>query len=199
MFQIQGHGLLEYWKLCGIAKKIRDGKLPKGVDELTCMEALRITRPKNGFEMFGFLRAVVHGPDGKLKKDYGLVSVKTVTAAFAKHVVDALCSTGEGDLFALYRQHKMGSASAAEASGDVALGLAQSGAGTGTCTHGASSQVYASTAVITATTTFHVREHGLFNLSTGGTLMDRSTVTNIDLVTDDQVTWSYTLTVNSET
>ena len=189
----------EYWKLRGIAKKVRAGIVPKNTSQETIWKALRVTRPKGVVELFGFLNAMVHGPDGKLKKDYGLVSVKTVTAAFAKHIVNALCSTGEGDLFANYGYHKMGTASGAEASGDTALGAAQSGATLGTCTHGASSQIWASTAIVTATTTLHIREHGVFNASTGGLLLDRSTVANIDLVTDDTVTWSYTLTVNSET
>ena len=199
MFKIQGHGFFEYLKLCGIAKKVRDGQVPKGISQETIFEALRITRPKNGFEMFGMLQAAVHGPDGVLKKDYGVVSVKKVTAAFAKHIVDALCSSGAALVLPMYVYHKMGTASGAEASGDTALGLAQSGAESGTSTHGASSQLYASTAVITATTTLHIREHGIFSASTAGTLLDRSIVDNIDLITDDQVTWTYTLTVNTET
>jgi hypothetical protein len=36
----------------------------------------------------------------------------------------------------------------------------------------------------------------VFNASTGGILLDRSVVTNIDLNTDDVVTWTYELTVN---
>ena len=199
MLSYHGVGVSEYWKLRGIAKKVRAGIVPKDTSQETIWKALRVTRPKTATELFGFLTAKVHGPDGQLKRDCGLVSVKTVTAAFAKHIVDALCSTGGGDTFATYGYHKMGTASGAEASGDAALGAAQSGATLGTCTHGASSQIWASTAIVTATTTLHIREHGVFNASTGGLLLDRSTVANIDLVTDDTVTWSYTLTVNSET
>jgi len=37
----------------------------------------------------------------------------------------------------------------------------------------------------------------VFNASTGGTMLDRSVVTNIDLNTDDVVTWTYELTLTA--
>jgi hypothetical protein len=151
--------------------------------------------------MFGILRAAVHGPDGMLKRDLGIVSVKKVTAQFAKHIVDALCSSGASDVMPMYFYHKMGTGSTAEASGDTALisFVPQPGAAVGTSTHGASSQVYATTAIWTALTILNIREHGVFAASTGGSLLDRSLVATIDLITDDQVTWTYSLTVNTET
>lgn len=199
MFKIQGHGFFEFLKLCKIARQVRDGVTPKGVPQDVIFEALKVTRPRNAVEMFGFLKAKHFNSAGELVKDLGLVSVKSVTLAFAEHVVDALCSCGESDLFNQYFYHKMGTVSAAAVSGDTALGGAQSGAGVGTNTHGATSNLFASTGTISADTTLNIREHGLFNISTGGTLLDRSVVATIDLATDDTVEWTYTLTVNSET
>ena len=200
MLQYQGKPIMEYWKLRGIAKQIRNGVLPKGVDQNTAFEALKLTRPKNALEMFGFLSAKIEKTDGTPVQDLGLVSCKKVTLAFAKRLVDALCTSG--DVLDNFNQHKQGSASGPEASGDAALGLAQSGAqgvtGNAAATHGAGSVIYITVGTLTASTAYEIREHGVFNASTGGILLDRSLVTAIAVNTDDVVTWTYSLAVGSE-
>jgi hypothetical protein len=199
MLQYQGHSLMEYWKLRGIAKKVRAGIIPKDTSKEDVWEALRVTRPRNAAEIFGFLSAVVHNPDGSIKKDYGLVSCREVTAAFAKRLVDAMCTSG--DVIDNFNQHKQGSGSTAETDTETALVAAQSGAqgvtGNAAATHGSSSQIYQTVGTITATTAYEIREHGVFNASTGGILLDRSVVTAIAVNTDDVVTWTYQLTVNA--
>ena len=201
MLQYQGKSIMEYWRLRGIARKVRAGILPKGVDKDTIFEALKLTRPRNVMEMFGFLTAQIERADGGPPTDLGLVSVKKVTLAFANRLVDAMITSG--DVLDNFNQHKQGSGSAAEASGDSALGVAQSGAqgvtGGAAVTHGATSNIYRTIGTITATTAYEIREHGVFNASTGGILLDRSLVTAIAVNTDDVVTWTYELTVNTET
>ncbi len=183
------------WGLRRIAAQVRAGIVPKGVDQQIIFEALRLTRPRNVVEMFGFLSAKAFHPDGTLKKDYGLVSVKEVSAVFAKRLVDSM--TTSGDAIEDFKHHKQGAGSTAETDTDTALVTAQSGATLGTQTHGANSQIYQTVGTITATTAYGCREHGVFNASTGGILLDRSVVTAIDLNTDDIVTWTYALTVNA--
>lgn len=188
--------LLEYWKLKRIAKQVRAGKVPKGVSKERIFEALRVTRP-NAVEMFGFLEAKIWNPDGSLKRDVGLVSCRKITAAFAKVLVDGFADSAVAADLDHFAYHKMGAGSTAETDTETALVTQQVGATLGTQTHGTSSQIYQTVGTITAGSSFGCREHGIFNASTGGTMLDRSVVTNIDLNTDDIVTWTYSLTVNA--
>jgi hypothetical protein len=161
-------------------------------------DALKQTKPRNVMEVFGFLSAQVQKTDGTFK-DYGLVSVREVTTNFAIRLVDAMLTSG--DVIDNFNQHKMGSGSTAETSGDSALISQQVGAqgatGNAAATHGSSSNVYRTIGTLTAGSAYGCREHGVFNASTGGIMLDRSLVTNIDLNTDDVVTWTYELTINA--
>ena len=200
MLQYQGVPILEYWKLRGIAKKVRAGIVPKGVEKDIVFKALKLTRPKNALEAFGFLSAKIQRAAGGPEEDLGLVSVKKVTLAFVEHLVDAMVTN---TAMTGFHQHKQGSGSTAEASGDTALVTqqvgAQAGAGDTEAIHGATSNVFQTKGTITAGSAYEIREHGVFNASTGGVLLDRSVVTAINVATDDVVTWTYDLTVNTET
>ena len=129
-------------------------------------------------------------------EDRGVVSVREVTQAFTKRLVDAM--TDSAVSISCFNQHKMGAGSAAETDTDTDLGTKQAGSqsGNATQTHGSSSSIYQSVGTLTAGSSYGCREHGLMSLSTGGVLLDRSVVTNIDLNTDDIVTWTYSLTCN---
>ena len=198
MLQYQGKSIIEYWRLKKIAKQVRAGIIPKGVDGDRVLEAMKLTKPKSVVEMLGLTYAQVFHPDGTLKKDYGLVSAKLVTTVFVQRLVDALITSG--DVIDNFNQHKMGAGSTAESAGQTALVTQQVGAqaatGNASATHGASSHIYRTVGTLTAGSAYGCREHGVFNASTGGILLDRSVVTNIDLNTDDIVTWTYELTVN---
>lgn len=185
-------------RLRGIAKQVRSGIVPKDVDREEIYEALRLTKPKNATELFGFLSAVVHNLDGTLKKDYGLVSVREVTSAFALRLVDGLMDSAT--TMSNFHQHKMGTGSTSETDTHTALVAAQSGAqavGGATAQTHSTSVIYRSIGTITAITAQGIREHGIFNASTGGILLDRSLVTNIDVNAEDVVTWTYDLTVSA--
>lgn len=179
-------------RLRKIAFEVRAGRTPKNIDKDTVFKALRMTGDPNVVEMFGFLSAKSWHPDGTLKRDYGLVSVKEITQAFTKRLVDSLCDSAA--TMATFIYHKMGAGSSAETDTETALVTQQIGAAQGSQTHGASSSVYQSVATLTAGSSYGCREHGVFNASTGGVMLDRSVVTNIDLNTDDIVTWTYNLT-----
>jgi len=198
MLRYKGVSILEYWKLKKIASQVRAGRVPKGVDSETVLRAMKLTKPKNVMEVLGLLYAKVQKKDGTFK-DYGLVSVKEVTSAFAVHLAD--CFTTSGDVLDNFNQHKMGSGSTDETSAQTALITQQVGAqgatGNAAATHGAASNIYRTIGTITAGSAYGCREHGVFNASTGGVMLDRSVVTNIDLNTDDVVTWTYELTLTA--
>lgn len=198
MLRAQDFTIIKNWRKRKIAKQVRNGIVPKGVSKEEIWDALKYSKSKNPMEVLGFLSAVVQKVNGE-KKDYGLVSVREVTTAFAIHLVDALASSGA--VIDNFNQHKMGAGSTAETSSLTALVTAQEGAqgatGNAAATHGASSNIYRTVGTLTAGSAYGCREHGVFNASTGGILLDRSLVTNIDLNTDDVVTWTYELTVNA--
>lgn len=190
--------IIKSWRQRSIARQVRKGYIPKGVTKDEIWDALKYTKPRNATEMFGFLSAVVKKTDGSFK-DYGLVSVREVTSVFAKRLVDGF--TTSGDVIDNFNQHKMGAGSTAETDTQTALVTAQEGAqgatGNAAATHGATSNIYRTVGTLTAGSAYGCREHGVFNASTLGILLDRSVVTNIDLNTDDVVTWTYELTVNA--
>ncbi len=200
MLFCKGKSYFEYRKLRKIAKQVRAGIVPKGVEQDVIFEALKLTRPSAVTEMFGMVKAVVHNPNGTLKHDYGLVSVRKVTTAFSIRLVDALI--GSAVTMSQFCFHKMGAGSTSETATQTALVTQQVGAQTGTDgtaarTHGASSDIYRTVGTLTAGSAYEAREHGVFNASTGGVMLDRSVVTAIDLNQEDVVTWTYELTVNS--
>ena len=125
--------------------------------------------------------------------DLGILATKVVTTAFVNFVVDQLqSSSGE---IAAFSYHGMGTGSTAEAVGDTALVTQVESRVSGTQTEGASANIYRSVATITASATRAIVEHGLFSASTGGTLMDRSVFTVINLSSGDGIQFTYELTV----
>lgn len=195
MLWLNGESLFESRRLRRIAKQVRNGQVPQGVDKETIFKALKLTKPRGAAEFFGFLWAKVQNADGSVRLDDRLVSVKEVTAVFAKRLVDAM--TTSGDVINNFQYHKMGAGSTAETDTETALVTQQTGATCGVQTHGASSQIFSCVGTITAGSAYGCREHGIFNASTGGILLDRSVVTAIDLNANDIVTWTYNLTVNA--
>ena len=126
-------------------------------------------------------------------EDLGIISTKVVTTAFVNFVVDQLqSSTGEIGAFSW---HEMGTGGTAEAIGDTTLVTAVETRTDGTQTEGASVNIYRSVGTVTATATRAIVEHGLFDASTSGNLMDRSVFTVINLANGDGIQFTYELTV----
>jgi len=130
-------------------------------------------------------------------KDLGVVSRHKVTTAWRDFVVaQMVAETAE---FGDAKFHEVGTSSQAESNADTALitptGIARV---TGTQVD-AGSGLYRSVGTVTADTTETWTEHGIFTKSTGTTLLDRSLISpTVAVVANDQVQFTYELTVNAE-
>lgn len=144
--------------------------------------------------LYGTVHAEVRHADGRIT-DYGLISTRAVTNAFVADIVDNL-QTGAAT-FQAYDYHASGTGTTAEAAGDTALvtdsGVARA---TGTASEPSASQ-YRSVGTQSYTSTLAITEHGLFNASTAGTLMDRSVFTAINVVSGDSIQFTYTLSLTA--
>jgi hypothetical protein len=97
-----------------------------------------------------------------------------------------------------YKYHEAGTDATAEANSQTALivttGIARV-AGTQT---NPTASTYQSIATVTADTTETWQEHGIFNASTGVTLLDRSLISpTVAVVLNDTVQFTYVLTKNA--
>jgi len=127
--------------------------------------------------------------------DLGCVGTHVVTGAFVAELVDALQAGGVAD-FDDYKYHDSGTGTNAEAAADTALqtpcGEARD---VGTQIEGATANIYKSVATGTYAGTFAIIEHGLFNASAAGTLMDRTKLaTVVNVISGDQIEWTYQIT-----
>lgn len=189
-----GRFLRQNW----IGWQVRNGILPVGVDQGEIYEALRHTKRPNVLEMFGFLRVRHFRKRGTLYScdDYGLVSCKKVTTVFANYVVTALGASTAA--FANFKFHDMGDNSAAESNADTGLNNSRETRIAGTQANNGAN-IYKSVANINASAGYTVTEHGIFNIVTGGVLLDRNLVPNAPVViANDVVEFTYELTVNAE-
>lgn len=135
-----------------------------------------------------------HCADGSIV-DYGLVGTQKVTTAFVNLLVDNLQAetTAWGD----FKYHDCGIGTTLETVADTALETAAGVTrGTGTQTEGATANAYVSVGTITFTATRAITEHGLFNASTNGTLMDRTVFAAFNMVSGETLTFTYTVTAN---
>jgi len=189
-----------YWKQRKIGKLVRAGHVPKGVTQDEIFEALKVTRPKNAMEIFGFLTAKHHVKATGEVRDLGLQSVKKVTLAFAEYLADGFCDSASAALLDDFIYHGVGDGSTAEGTGDAALVSSQGTRVTGSQTHGASSNIYKTVRTFVASAAYTAIEHGIFDTMTGGELLDRSVLTTPPTVaTADEVEYTYQLTINTET
>lgn len=141
------------------------------------------------------LRATLIKADGT-KVDYGLLGSRVVTTAFVEFMVDQLQAetTEWGD----FKFHDSGVGVTAENITDTDIETTDGEARVaGTQVEGASANIYRSVGTITYTTTKAITEHGLLSIVTGGTLMDRTVFTVINVVNTDQITFTYELTVTA--
>lgn len=145
--------------------------------------------------MLGKLSAIVTRADGT-RINYGVLGYRVVTTAFVNFVVDQLQT--ETSVFGDFLYHDSGVGSTAEAAGDTAIETTDGESrASGTQTEGASANIYRSVGTISYTSTLALREHGLFNASTVGTLMDRTVFAAINVVNGDSVQYTYELTITA--
>jgi len=129
------------------------------------------------------------------EEDLGIICTKLVTNAFVNDIVDNLIT--ETAAFGDYKFHGMGTGTVAENVTDTALGTPVETRATGSQVEGASTNIYRSIGTVTATASRAITEHGLFNVVTVGTLMDRSVFTVINLATNDAIQFTYEITFPS--
>ena len=144
--------------------------------------------------LLGRLDARLIRKDGSVV-DFGTLGFRVVTTAFVSFVVDQLQT--ETSVFGDFKYHDSGVGTTAEnaANTDMETTDGESRA-TGTQTE-ASATVYQSVGTISYTTTKAITEHGLFNASTSGTLMDRTVFSAINVVNGDSIQFTYSLTVSA--
>jgi hypothetical protein len=142
----------------------------------------------------GKLSAVKYGADGSVV-NYGVVSRRVITTAFAEYMVDQLQT--ETSTWGDFKFHDSGVGITGAAVGDTDIETTDGESrATGTQTENGST-VYQSVGTITYTTSKAITEHGLFNAASGVTLMDRHTFAAINVVNTDSIQFTYDFTVST--
>jgi hypothetical protein len=139
---------------------------------------------------------VVHMRDGKVINKRKVLD-RVVTSAFVNDIVDTLQGkTTPYTNFKNYKYHGTGTGTTAEAAGDTALVTEVGSRVTGTQVEGNANQ-YKSVATVTYAGTYAITEHGLFNASTGGTLMDRTVFSPVNVQSGDSIVFTFVITFSS--
>lgn len=129
-------------------------------------------------------------------ENVGLVSRGKVTVAFRNFETAQMVT--ESSLYGDFKYHEVGTSNQAEANTDTAL-ITTTGIARVTGTQVDGTGTYTSVATVTADTNETWQEHGLFNASTGPTLLDRSLISpTVAVVASDTVQFTYVLTKNAE-
>jgi hypothetical protein len=139
------------------------------------------------------LSAVLIHEDGS-RVNFGVVSRRVITTAWVNFLVDQLqTETSEfGDL----KFHDSGIGTTAAAIGDTDIETTDGEARVaGTQTEGASPNIYKSVGTITYGSGLAITEHGIFTIITGGTMADRHVFGAINVVSTDQIEFTYEMTV----
>jgi hypothetical protein len=145
--------------------------------------------------LLGKLSAVLVRADGSTL-NYGVLGWRVVTTAYVTLLVDEL--QGSQAAHSTFAYHDSGTGTGSEAAGDTGLGTkVETGRATGTQTEGAAANIYRSVGTISYTATRAITEQGLFSASSGGTLMDRSVFTAINVVDGDSIQFTYEMTATA--
>jgi hypothetical protein len=151
-------------------------------------EAYRLAKLKPAAQ----LSLKVFHADGTIT-DYGVVSRRVVTTAGVNWLATAFTNTVEAESMNF---HDVGTGTNAEAIGNTALQTPYGGArATGTQSTPGSANIYRSVGTITFTSSLAITEHGLFSASSGGTLLDRSVFSAINVVNGDSLQATFELTL----
>lgn len=147
--------------------------------------------------------AVIRPYRGDFKReDLGIVSYKVITDAGVTYIA-ADFAAGASDIN-LFKYHGIGTGNTAEAAGDTALVTESTTAlnpdsTRATGSQSSSSNVYTTVGTLTADGAIAAVEHGIFNQAAtgGGTLLDRSVYTVVNLGSGDSLQATYDLTLTS--
>lgn len=130
----------------------------------------------------------------EVKKGRRIVKDKCITTAYCTFL--ALMHQTDATTIGDFKYHDSGIGTGNEDVGDVGLGTPWGGS-RDVGTQVASGVTYTSVATTTYNTTKAITEHGLFNASSGPTLMDRSKFAAINVVDGNQIEWTYVLTLTA--
>ena len=137
----------------------------------------------------GILSLKVTRPDG-WEQDYGVVSEKLITDAYAAYYIDCLQGLETG--IANFKYHDSGTGTTAEVVGDTALvtptGIARV---VGSQIEGSTVKTYRTVAIITYDGAYDVTEWGVFNAASSGTLMDRAVFAAVTVANNYQIQFTY--------
>jgi hypothetical protein len=147
---------------------------------------------------------VAHLRDGLMLRDYGLVSQKVVTTAGAAFIAARMAGTSASNI-ANFNFHGIGTGGTAESSGDTALVTElttqynpDNTRATGTQSTPGSTNIYQTVGTNTVDSGVAITEHGIFSQAAtgGGTLLDRSLFSVVNLANGDslQTTYQFTIT-----
>lgn len=145
------------------------------------------------------LRGCELGDEGQILdcrkiENLGVLSRRVVTDAGVAFIAQAFTNTTEVETFNF---HDSGTGTTAEAAAQTALvtptGIARV---SGAQSNPAGGQ-YRTIATITYNNTFAITEHAVLSASTGGTMLDRSVFSAVNVVNTDSIQFTYTITFNS--
>jgi hypothetical protein len=151
---------------------------------------------------YGSLYLTKISSDGEVL-ELGLASMRVVTTAGVNFIVDAFQNTVEVENL---KFHGIGTGTNAEASADTALQTElttqynpDSTRATGSLTEGASANIFRTVGTNTVDATAAVTEHGILSQAAtgGGTLLDRSVFSVVNLASGDSLQSTYDLTFSA--
>lgn len=152
-----------------------------------------LARSLNMNHMLGTL-CIRHILAGGKTINYGLVSTKLVTTAFAELMVDQLIA--ESSVWGDFKYHDSGIGVTPAAIGDTDIETTDGESrATGTQVE-TSSKVYKSVGTISYTSTKAITEHGIFNTAATATLMDHHVFSALNVENGDSIEFTYELTVS---
>ena len=166
----------------------------RGVRRVLAARALRLPH------FYGQLYLTHIRADGDVI-ELGLASMRVVTTAGCNFLVDAMQGTVEPEIL---KFHGIGTGTNAEASADTALQTESTTAlnpdstrATGSLTEGASANIFRTVGTNTVDATVACTEHGIFSQAAtgGGTLLDRSVFSVVNLASADSLQTTYDFTI----
>lgn len=169
--------------------------LARGLRRVLAARTLRLPH------FYGQLYLTVLRADGRIE-ELGLASLRVVTTAGVGFIVDAFQNLTELENL---KFHGIGTGAVAEAAGDTALGTElttqynpDNTRATGSTTESAAN-VYRTVGTNTVDAAAAVTEHGVLSQAAtgGGTLLDRSVFSVVNLANGDSLQSTYDFTVNS--
>lgn len=171
--------------------KIRHGMVPRG------RTGAPFSQGKVGFDTRLTARHLRKNPATGEYEEIGRREVydKCVTDVFVADVVDSLVAAA---YLNDYKYHDSGTGVGGEVAGDTALGTpCGESRDAGTQVEGATANIYKTVATHTYAGTFAITEHGVFDASTSGILMDRTVFSAINVTASDKIEFTYELTLTA--